>query len=154
LAEAADGYRTLEGWLARLELTARVERRAIDEALVAALFAEETPPCSAPADAATLSQVVRAVAERFGVTLRELRGPTRRQVVAGPRHLAMHLARAHTDLSFQAIGAYFGGRDPATVRYACRAAAARIAADPALAAVVAPLRRRWREVRPDAESSD
>jgi hypothetical protein len=27
----------------------------------------------------------------------------------------MHLARLHTDLSFVAIGAYFGNRDPATV---------------------------------------
>jgi chromosomal replication initiator protein len=47
----------------------------------------------------------------------------------------MHLARSLTGASFAAIGAYFGGRDPATVRHACRAAAARLDADPALAAV-------------------
>ena len=45
----------------------------------------------------------------------------------------MHLARESTGLSFAAIGAYFGGRDPATVRHACRAAASRLDSDPALA---------------------
>jgi len=153
LAEAADGYRTLDGWLARLELTARVEGRAIDQALVTALLHDDALPCSAAADAATLGQITRAVAAQFGVTLRDLRASTRRRAVAEPRHLAMHLARTHTGLSFQAIGAYFGGRDPATVRHACRAAAARIAADPALAAAVAALRRRWPTTCPGPESA-
>jgi chromosomal replication initiator protein len=44
LAGSADGYRTLEGWLARLELTARVEGRAIDQALVTALLHDDAPP--------------------------------------------------------------------------------------------------------------
>ena len=61
----------------------------------------------------------------------------------------MHLARAVTGLSFQSIGAYFGGRDPATVRHACKAAASRLEADPALAAAVDTLRLRWS--RGDAE---
>jgi chromosomal replication initiator protein len=57
----------------------------------------------------------------------------------------MHLARALTDQSFQAIGAYFGGRDPATVRHACKVTADRLAADPALAATAAMLRQRWQK---------
>ena len=44
-----------------------------------------------------------------------------------------------TGSSFAAIGAYFGDRDPATVRHACRAAIGRLAADPALAAVAAAI---------------
>jgi chromosomal replication initiator protein len=51
----------------------------------------------------------------------------------------MHLARTLTGSSFAAIGAYFGDRDPATVRHACRAALERLAADPALAAVAAAI---------------
>ena len=51
----------------------------------------------------------------------------------------MHLARLHTGLSFAAIGAYFGGRDPATVRHACKAAAGRLIANPALASAFEPL---------------
>jgi chromosomal replication initiator protein len=68
-----------------------------------------------------------------------------------PRHLAMHLSRILTGKSYQAIGTYFGGRDPATVRHACRAAAARLAADPALAAAATALLRRWRSVEPPEE---
>ena len=57
----------------------------------------------------------------------------------------MHLARLHTGSSFAAIGTYFGGRDPATVRHACKAAVPRLDADPALAAVVATLGRGWQK---------
>jgi chromosomal replication initiator protein len=134
LAEAADGYRTLDGWLAGLALAARVERRPLDGGLVAPVLAEG----GVEADL-TIDRIARAVASRFGVRLRDLRAGTRRKTVAEPRHLAMHLARAFTGLSFRSIGGYFGGRDPATVRHACRAAAARLAADPALAAVAAAI---------------
>lgn len=141
LAEAADGYRVLDGWLARLALEAKVERRPLDHTLAAELLSEEAPLASG---APTLEQVARAVASRFGVTLKDLRSSSRRRNVAEPRHLAMHLARSLTGQSFQAIGKYFGGRDPATVRHACQAAAERLAADPALAAAASALRRTWR----------
>lgn len=149
LAAAADGYRALDGWLVRLELTARVEDRPIDGPLAQALLhdGDDGIDGPAPADLATLGELARAVATLFGLRLRDLRSASRRQAVAGPRHLAMYLARCHTGLSFLAIGAFFGGRDPATVRHACRAAAARLANDPALAASIAPIRQRWRTVR-------
>ena len=114
-------------------------------AVVAALLAEEAELAAA---GLTIEQVARAVAARFGVRLRDLRGPRRRPSVVEARHLAMHLARLLTGLSFAAIGAYFGGRDPATVRHACKAAAERLAADPALAAAAAALRRRWQTGEP------
>ena len=120
----------------RAALTAKVDRRA-------ARSAGSSPPCSprtVPGRPPTLDRIARAVAERFGVRVRDLRSDTRRQTIADPRHLAMHLARDLTGLSFRAIGAYFGGRDPATVRHACKAAAARLAADPALAAAAGALR--------------
>ncbi len=138
MAEAADGYRTLDGWLAQLDLAARVGRRAIGPDLLAAVLAGD-PIGIGP----TVEAIARAVADRSGLRLRDLRGPTRRAVVAEARHLAMHLARVHTPMSFRAIGAYFGGRDPATVRHACRAAAGRIAADPALAAACSAMARGW-----------
>ncbi len=138
LAGAADGYRTLDGWLAKLALTARVERRGADADLVAPLLAGDPV-----ADGPTVEAIARAVAGAFGIPPRDLRAPTRRAVVAEARHLAMHLARAHTPLSFRAIGAYFGGRDPATVRHACQAAADRLEADPALAAACSALARGW-----------
>lgn len=156
LAGAADGYRPLDGWLARLALTARLDRRPIDGPLAAAALAGD-PGVAAAGDPAAavapapvpIDEVARAVAARFGVTARALRSASRRKTLAEPRHLAMHLARDLTGLSFAAIGAYFGGRDPATVRHACRASASRLAADPALASAADSLSLRWR--RPTGE---
>jgi chromosomal replication initiator protein len=141
LAEAADGYRTLDGWLARLALTARVERRPIDASLAQTLLLEAG---SAPKlEDVSVDEVARAVARRFGVSVRDLRSASRRQTIAGPRHLAMLLARSVTGLSFASVGRYFGGRDPATVRHACKAAAERLEADPGLAAAVEAVRGQW-----------
>lgn len=147
LAGAADGYRTLEGWLARLALEARLDprsgtapaktkARALDAAAVEMILADEVPLALS---AVSIDGLARSVAERLGVRLSVLRGPSRRASVVVARHLAMHLARIATGASFAAIGEYFGGRDPATVRHACRAAAGRIAEDPAMAAVAAAL---------------
>ncbi len=144
MVEAADGYRTLDGWLARLALSAKVERRpTLGADLVAAIL--QSDPVAAGPD---LPSIAKAVASALGVRVGDLRSETRRSVVAEARHLAIHLARTHTGLSVRAIGAYFGGRDPATVRHASRVAAARIADDPGLAAVVAALSQAWN--RPDS----
>ncbi len=139
LAATADGYRTLEGWLARLSLLARAaptRARGLDAETVAAMLAEEAELAGA---STSVDAIARAVAARFGVRLSLLRGPSRRAAIVGARHLAIYLARERTGTSFAAIGAYFGGRDPATIRHACRAAADRIAEDPALAAVAAAI---------------
>ena len=109
-------------------------RPKLDPTQAATLLGEETTLADAPI---TVDRVARAVASRFNARLRDLRGPSRRASIAELRHLAMHLARLHTDASFAVIGAYFSGRDPATVRHACKAAAARLQADPPLAAEVA-----------------
>ena len=89
---------------------------------------------------AILDRIAREVAARFGVP--GPRPPLRLPSTGGgrlPRHLAILLARQRTGLSYAALGAYFGRRDPKTIRHACEAAASRIAADPALAAAVAAL---------------
>ncbi|MBX6314056.1 MAG: hypothetical protein IRY99_14240, partial [Isosphaeraceae bacterium] len=138
LAEAADGYRTLDGWLARLALAGRGAVGPLDRAEVEALLADEIPPPRVDID-----RVAREVCARFGVRLRDLRSEDRHRGLVEPRHLAILLARELTGLSFAALGAYFGGRDPKTIRHACQAAARRIEADPALAATAEALRRRW-----------
>lgn len=147
LAQSADGYRTLDGWLTRLSLGSRLApttggkggrlasgTHRLDPTETAAILDDET---TLAASSITIDEVARAVAARFGVRLRELRGPSRRAAVAELRHLAMHLARLHTGSSFAVIGTYFGKRDPATVRHACKVAAERLKADPPLAAEVA-----------------
>ena len=159
LAETADGYRTLDGWIARLGLEARLGRDPRGRRDPAAPRGQQAPRArrgdgrrhpgrgGAPGRSGRrpIDAIARAVAARFGVRLGVLRGPSRRASVVEARHLAMHLARTLTGSSFAAIGTYFGGRDPATVRHACKAAAERLDADPALAAVVANLARGWQK---------
>jgi chromosomal replication initiator protein len=161
LAEAADGYRIIDGWIARLALEARLgpasrgrgargqetraqrgSARALDPETVASVLTEETLLAG---PALTVDAIAGSVAARFGVRLGVLRGPSRRASVVEARHLAMYLARTHTGSSFAVIGAYFGGRDPATVRHACQAAVVRMNADPALAAAVATIGQAWRK---------
>jgi chromosomal replication initiator protein len=168
LAQAADGYRPLDGWIARLALEDRLNRAqegkegaqgratarggqrprshlcrgsaALDPHTVATILAEETLLAD---PLVTIDAIAQAVAARFRVRLDMLRGPSRRASVVAVRHLAMHLARTHAGSSFPAIGIYFGGRDPATVRHACKAASQRLSADPTLAAAVATLSQGW-----------
>ncbi len=166
IAQAADGYRTLDGWIARLALEARLDHpkagrggtpnppRAsqrprsrgpgsdmLDSHRVSTVLADETVLAD---PSVTVDTIARAVAAGFGIRLGILRGPSRRASVVVARHLAMYLARLRAGSSFAAIGTYFGGRDPATVRHACKAAAVRLDTDPTLAASL-----NWGGKKPD-----
>jgi chromosomal replication initiator protein len=165
LAQAGDGYRTLEGWISRLALEGRLKQEQegwrmrrgslptrqhppvhsrarpapLDPHTVATILADETLLAEA---ILTIDAIARAVADRFGVRLGVMRGPSRRASVVVARHVAMYLARKFTGSSFSEIGTYFSGRDSATVRHACKAAALRLNADPTLATAVASLELR------------
>jgi chromosomal replication initiator protein len=162
LAKAGDGYRTLDGWISRLALecqlkreqggrevgqsirrgSERVPRCALDSHAVATLLAEEVLLAKSQL---SIDAVARRVADRLSIRLNILRGPSRRASVVAARHVAMHLARKLAGVSFAAIGTYFGGRDPASVRYACKMATMRLDADPTFAAIIAPLSQGWQK---------
>ena len=63
----------------------------------------------------TVDLVVEVVAERLGVTRRDIMGRDRSALTARARHVAMWLTRRVTGMSTPAIGRAFGGRDHATV---------------------------------------
>jgi len=84
----------------------------------------------------SLARVLRAVARHHDLDVATLVGPSRRRAIAEARSLAIYVARAVTGRSLQAIGAACGGRDHTTALHATRTQAARIAADPAVAADV------------------
>ncbi|MCY2984473.1 MAG: DnaA/Hda family protein [Planctomycetota bacterium] len=68
----------------------------------------------------TAADIAKAVAKEMRVTMELLRGPGRKSSVVRARGLAMLLMRQWTDISFQNIGEYFGGRDHTTVMHACK----------------------------------
>lgn len=64
-------------------------------------------------------QIARAVARRFGLPLREIRGASRRRATVRARATTMWLVRKLTKLSYSRIGVYFSKRDHSTVLHAC-----------------------------------
>ena len=72
---------------------------------------------------ADVEDVKRAVAGYFRITVKQLEGYSRKPCFAHPRQVAMAIARkrlAKHGMSFDAIGAAFGGRHYSTVIFACR----------------------------------
>ncbi len=68
----------------------------------------------------TVGQVAARSARHFAVKVADMRGPSRRQSLVTARGIAMYLSRQLTEMSFSAIGQYFGRRDHTTVLHACR----------------------------------
>ncbi|WP_152052301.1 DnaA/Hda family protein [Tautonia marina] len=149
LAEAAEGYRLIDGWLARISLMARVERRPIDLELVHALIHDDRSATSA----VSIAQIIPVVARSFGLRPRDLRSASRRATLVEARHLAILLSRELTGSSYAEIGKAFGGRDPKTIRHACLATTQRLSNDPALASVAEAIRSQWRSEVPGPSST-
>ncbi|MCH7560160.1 MAG: hypothetical protein IIC67_02120 [Thaumarchaeota archaeon] len=60
------------------------------------------------------------VADYFNLSVSDLKGKRRTKEISVPRQIAMALARELTESSLPSIGEAFGGRDHATVIYACK----------------------------------
>lgn len=72
------------------------------------------------AQAVTVSNIQKTVAEYFGLRLTDLLSMSRSRSLARPRQMAMALAKELTEHSLPEIGRAFGGRDHTTVLHACR----------------------------------
>lgn len=121
--------RELEGALIRLAAYASLSGREIDID-----FARETLEGSiarAP-EHITTEQVLKAVASYYGVKITDLKSPRRHKSIAGPRAVAMYLARQHTKESYPDLGRAFGGKHHTTVISAVEKTTKRLKTDPAL----------------------
>jgi chromosomal replication initiator protein len=78
------------------------------EATLAEFCRQHVPPVR-------LADIQRAVCEVFGVEGASLRSARKARSVAGPRMLAMWLARRYTRAALSEIGDFFGGRSHSTV---------------------------------------
>lgn len=81
-----------------------------------------------PATRPTMMSITMRVAEKYGVTVADIRGPSQTRRLVYPRWEAMHEIRQATTYSLPQIGRWFGGRDHSTVWNAVRKHDARIAA--------------------------
>jgi chromosomal replication initiator protein len=65
----------------------------------------------------TIRQIQDVVAQKFGLSIEELRTESRSREIAFPRQIAMYLAKQMTDASLQEIGQEFGGKHHTTVTH-------------------------------------
>jgi chromosomal replication initiator protein len=68
----------------------------------------------------TVDQIQKAVCEYYGIRHQDLKARKRTKEIAIPRQIAMYISKQLTELSLSDIGKAFGGKDHATVIYACK----------------------------------
>ena len=66
-------------------------------------------------DVLEVKDIIRTVADYYGLTEKQLRSKSRTKNIANARHISMYLCRKHLDLSYLQIGKEFGNRDHSTV---------------------------------------
>jgi chromosomal replication initiator protein len=126
-----DNIRALEGALIRVvayhSLTG--QRGAIDLELTMTVLDTMYPQRVPSPRQTSIAQIQAAVASHYGLDVSDLLSPSRTVRIAWPRQLAIYLAREYTGTSLQSIGEAFGGRNHATVLYACKRVSDRLAND-------------------------
>ncbi len=128
--------RELEGALTRVLAFADLSGHPLTQPLVQMALADLLPQRgSLDAD-----QVIRAVADVFGLTPDQLLSRNRSREVALPRQVAMYLMREEVNASLPQIGEALGGRDHTTVMYACEKVADMIERDDRLRRQVLQIR--------------
>jgi chromosomal replication initiator protein len=68
----------------------------------------------------TTDHIQKVVCEHFAIKVADMKARKRTKEVAMPRQIAMYLSKQLTNLSLNDIGKNFGGKDHATIIYACK----------------------------------
>ncbi len=114
-----ENVRELEGAVNRVLYLSRLSNRQIDVELLEEALADLVP--SLPVSTGPgLAEILRIVADRFGIRPTDIQSRRQTKSVAYPRQICMYLARHCTQCSLEEIGGHFGGRDHTTVHYGIR----------------------------------
>jgi chromosomal replication initiator protein len=129
-ARVRTSVRALEGSWIRLLALASLDDRPItvplaEEALKDLLKDED------PVDH---NRIIKACAEHFGVTVKDITNGGRTKQLALARQVAMYVLRATLSLSLKEIGGLFGNKDHTTVMHAIKRVSELKTKDPAFAA--------------------
>lgn len=118
--------RELEGALIRLAAFASLSNTPITLE-----FAEKTLAGSMakPMGKVTIEGILKAVAQYYNVKTVELKSTKRHKSIAGPRAVAMYLARTHTNMSYPDLGRAFGGKHHTTIMSAVEKIEKKLMAD-------------------------
>ncbi len=118
--------RELEGCLIRLAAHSSLTGSPIDVGMTKTILRDIIADDDRPL---TVEAIMKAVAEHFGIKLADMKAKKRTREIALPRQVSMFLARELTEASLSDIGKAAGGKDHATVIYACKQVADRRASD-------------------------
>jgi len=94
----------------------------------------------------TIDNILRVVAEKFRLSLIELKGKKKTRAIVVPRQIAMYIAREITEYSTTELGFEFGGRDHTTVMHACQKIEERLKLDPELDSTIQSLIRQIKDL--------
>jgi len=131
--------RRLEGALIRVASFAALTSKKLSLEVVEGLLREvlhEEGRCSI-----SIEIIQKKVAEHFDIRLADMTSKRRPESIAFPRQIAMFLSRQMTEISLNAIGEAFGGRDHGTVLHACRLVKDRMQVDATVRQVVSYLEK-------------
>src|SRR6266704_3802831 len=131
--------RRLEGALIRVASFAALTGKKLSVEVVEGLLREvlhEEGRCSI-----SIEIIQKKVAEHFDIRLADMTSKRRPESIAFLRQIAMFLSRQMTEISLNAIGEAFGGRDHGTVLHACKLVKDRMQVDPTVRQVVSYLEK-------------
>ncbi len=106
--------REIEGTILKIKESASVSKQQITLDLVKSVLYEYIN------DKKNISveTILKVISSEFDLNVTRLLSKNRTKSVTLPRQIAMYLTRKMTDLSYNEIGYYFGGRDHTTVMHA------------------------------------
>ena len=142
-----DNIRLLEGAINRLLALSQISRRPVDLALAQEALHEIIDRRVRKTISA--EGIRDMVAESFDLDPDLLIGKSRKRPIVDARQVAMFFCKQLTQLSLEAIGKRFGGRDHSTVIHACRAVQARLDTDPAFKKHAEQIAQRFQTRLPD-----
>ncbi len=128
--------RELEGALTRVIAFANLRGVRVTPELVEVALADLLPRRTE----VNPENIVKVVADTFGLTVEHMLSHERSRRVAEPRQIAMYLLREEAHLSLPQIGDMLGGRDHTTIMYGCDKVADLMERDPRLRRQVLSLR--------------
>lgn len=116
LAETIDGnIRELEGVVNIITMQTQLKNKSLSIAEIKDLIKNT----SKPKKMVSVTDLIKIVAEFYGLNSESLCDKTRRKEVVRPRQIAMYILREDFSVSFPTIGDKMGGRDHTTVIHSC-----------------------------------
>lgn len=122
IAGNIESARQIEGFLVKLTTETSLHKKTLTQELVLSLLGKtagsgEGGAAGAPPPLRPF-ELIKGVADHFGINIKQLRGSGRSQKLVIPRHIAMYLLRVDYRMPLMEIGELFSGRDHTTVMHA------------------------------------